>query len=139
LEERTLKEKSVIAIKKIMVEIICVLLFLSLSLLIAVLISHFSGSLLRTVMVYEGFIIVLVGALLSPRGSRSIINLNALEQRNAEYMIRQDLEINRLEQELERKDPSYYKNFFSRVKGSPHNLTLILSGGIILFYALIYL
>jgi hypothetical protein len=90
-------------------------------------------------MVYEGFILALVGALLSPRATRSIINANALDQPNATQIAYRDLEINRLEQELEREDPSYYKNFYSRVKGSAHNLTLIITGVVMLLYALNYL
>lgn len=112
---------------------------LSVSLLVAVLISRFSGILLRTVMVYEGFIILLVGALLSPRGMRSMINVNAFGQRNAEQLLHRELEINRLEQELERKDPNYYKNFFQMVKEGPHNYTLIITGGILMIYAMNYL
>jgi prolipoprotein diacylglyceryltransferase len=90
-------------------------------------------------MVYEGFILVLVGALLSPRASRTFINANALDQPNAAQMAYRDLEINRLEQELEREDPSYYKNFFSQIKGNAYNLTLIIAGVIMFFYALNYL
>ncbi|MDF2906705.1 MAG: hypothetical protein K0R34_2026 [Herbinix sp.] len=134
-----MKDKLVKFIKRILVQILCIIVFLALCLLIALLISHFSGIILRTVMVYEGFILVLVGALLSPKSGRSIINVNGLDQPSATQMAYRDLEVNRLEQEFERENPSYYKDFYSGVKGSAHNLTLILSGGIMLMYALNYL
>lgn len=134
-----MKERMITISKRILVQILCVVIFLALCLLSAVVISHFTGTILRTVMVYEGFILVLAGALLSPRASRSIINANALDQPNATQIAYRDLEINRLEQELEREDPSYYKNFYSQVKGSAHNLTLIITGVVMLLYALNYL
>ncbi len=134
-----MKEKFVKLVKKILVQSLCIIIFLAICLLIAVQISHFTGIIFRTVMVYEGFILVLAGALLSPRASRSIINVNALDQPNAAQIAHRDLEVIRLEQELEREDPSYYKNFFYQVKGSAHNITLIFTGLIMLFYALNYL
>ena len=134
-----MKDKLVAIIRKIMLQILCIIVFLFFSVLCALAISHFYGILLRTVMVYEGFVIVLVGALLSPRGSRSLIPLNAFGQRNAEQMLHRELEINRSEQEIERKDPSYYKNFFQLVRESRHNITLIITGGILLLVAMEYL
>ncbi len=134
-----MKGKLVQIIKLVLIQILCVMIFLSISVLCAVLISRFSGSILRTVMVYEGFILVLVGALLSPRATRSFINANALDQPNAAQIAYRDMEINRMEQEFEREDPLYYKNFFYLVKGSAHNITMILAGLILLFYALNYL
>ena len=134
-----MKEKLIAILKRICVQLLCVVILLALCLFIAVLISRFSGTILKTVIVYEGFILALVGALLSPRASRSFINANALDQPNAAQMAYRDLEINRLEQELEREDPSYYKNFFFQVKGVAHNLTLIIAGAVMLFCALNYL
>ena len=134
-----MKERIIMISKRILVQILCVVIFQALCLLIAVAISRYTGTLLRTVMVYEGFILVLVGALLSPRATRSMINANALDQPNATQIAYRDMEITRLEQEFEREDPSYYKNFFSQVKGSAHNLTLIIAGIIMLLYALNYL
>ena len=134
-----MKEKLGRVIKKILAQILCIILLLFVSYPIAVLISHYYGILLRTVMVYEGFVILLVGALLSPRGMRSMINVNAFGQRNAEQLLYRELEINRMEQELERKDPSYYKNFFQIVKETPHNYTLIITGGLLMIYAMNYL
>lgn len=134
-----MKEKFKFILKRILIQILCVVILLALCLLIALLISRFSGTILKTVIVYESFILALAGALLSPRASRSFINANALDQPNAAQMAYRDLEINRLEQELEREDPSYYKNFFFQVKGIAHNLTLIITGAVMLFYALNYL
>ncbi len=134
-----MKEKLKAISKRVLVQILCVIIFLVLGALIAVLISRYTGTILKTVMVYEGFIIVLAGALLSPRACRSIINANALDQPNAAQLAYRDLEINRFEQELERKEPSYYKNFFSQVKGIAYSLTFIITGIIMLFYALNYL
>ena len=134
-----MKEKFIRLLKRVIIQSFCVLIFLVLCILIAILISRFSGTILRTVMVYEGFILVLAGALLSPRASRSIINANALDQPNAAQIAYRDLQISRLEQELEREDPFYYKNFFYQVKGCAHNITLILTGAIMLFYALSFL
>lgn len=134
-----MKEKIVIISKRILVQFLCVVIFLAFCLLIAIMISRFTGTILRTVMVYEGFILVLAGALLSPRATRSFIDANALDRPNATQIAYRDLEINRLEQEFERQDPFYYKNFFSQVKGNAHNFTLIITGVIMLFYALNYL
>ena len=134
-----MKERIIMISKRILVQILCVVIFQALCLLIAVAISRYTGTLLRTVMVYEGFILVLVGALLSPRATRSMINANALDQPNATQIAYRDLEITRLEQEFVREDASFYKNFFSQVKGSAHNLTLIIAGIIMLLYALNYL
>ena len=104
-----MKEKFIRLLKRAIIQSFCVLIFLVLCILIAILISRFSGTILRTVMVYEGFILVLAGALLSPRASRSIINANALDQPNAAQIAYRDLQISRLEQELEREDPFYYR------------------------------
>lgn len=134
-----MKERIITISRRILVQFLCFVIFLAFCLLVAIVISRFTGTILRTVMVYEGFILALVGALLSPRATRSIINANALDQPNATQIAYRDLEINRLEQELEREDSSYYKNFYSRVKGSAHNLTLIITGVVMLLYALNYL
>ncbi len=134
-----MKEKIKTITKQILMQALSVIIFLVISSLIAVLISRYTGVILRTVMVYEGFIIILAGALLSPKASRSIINANALDQPNATQIAYRDMEISRWEQEKEREDPSYYNNFFSQVKGIAHNLTFIITGVILLFCALTYL
>ncbi len=134
-----MKEKMKKVLQKLLIQILYIILFTSVSVLAAVLISRYFDILLRTVVVYEGFFVVLVGALLSPRGVRSIINVNALDQRHADQMIQRDLEINRMEQELERRDPNYYKNFFHLVKEGPHNFTFIITGGLLMIYAMNYL
>ncbi len=134
-----MKERAVKVIKRILVQILYIIVFLTFSILCAILISHKFEIILRTVMVYVGFLIALVGALLSPRGSRSIINMNAFGQRSAEQIVHQELEINRLEQELERKDTFYHRKFFQLVKEGPHNITFVITGGILLFYAIKFL
>jgi hypothetical protein len=133
------KEKVFTVIKRSLIQLLSISVFLALGLLVALLISHFSGTIVRTVMVYEGFILVLAGALLSPRYGHSIVNVNALDQPSATQLAHLDLEINRVEQQLEREDPSYYKNFFRQIKGSSYILTLIITGAILLLYALNYL
>jgi ABC-type lipoprotein release transport system permease subunit len=90
-------------------------------------------------MLYEGFAIVLIGALLSPRAGRSMTNVNGLDQPSAAQMTYHDLEVNRLEQEIERQDTSYYNNFFYSMKTGANNLSFIITGAILLLFALNYL
>ncbi len=126
-------------LRKIVLHLITTAIFLLFSYGIAFLISSLFGFSLRTVMVYEGFLFVLVGALLSPGGSHTIINLGSFGQKNAAQISYQDLEVNRMEQELERKSKSYYKDFFYALKANTGNITLILSGAVLIIYSLNYM
>ncbi|MBP1756539.1 MAG: hypothetical protein H6Q59_2937 [Firmicutes bacterium] len=128
--------KTMNIIKKLLVLLIGILICLALSYVIALLVSRCFHITFRTVMVYEGFLVILIGALLSPSGSRSIINLGASGQKNAAQISYQDLEVNRLEQELERKNPLYYKNFFSTLKTINYHWTFLISGAAMLLYTL---
>jgi hypothetical protein len=105
--------------------------------IIAILISNKSNYKLQDVMSYEGFILILIGALLSPKSNHSIINLQGTGQRNANLISYQDLEVTRQEQELERESTNYYKNFFRYkvVKSVFRNLTFIFAGIITLIFS----
>lgn len=131
-----MKEKTWNIVKKIMVQLIGILICLVISYAIALLISWCFPITFRTVMVYEGFLVILLGALLSPGGSRSIINLGAFGQKNAAQISYQDLEVNRLEQEVERKNPLYYKNFFSIMRTINYHWSFLISGAVMVLYAL---
>lgn len=126
-------------LKRVLVQLLCIIIFFAIVSGMAFIIHYFSELSLRTVMVYEGFVIVLVGALLSPRAGRSMANVNALDQPSAAQMAYHDLEVNRLEQEIERQDPSYYKNFFYSMKAGANHLTFIITGVVMLLVALNYL
>lgn len=134
-----MKDKVNTTIKKIVFHIITTVILLVFSCGIAYLISTLFQISLRTVVVYEGFFLVLMGALLSPGGSRTVINLGAFGQKNAAQISYQDLEVNRLEQEKVRESKSYYKDFFYSLKASTGNLTLILTGAVLILYSLNYM
>lgn len=131
-----MKAKMMNIIKKLLVQFIGILICLALYYVIAILVSGCFHFTFRTVIVYEGFIVILIGALLSPSGSRSIINLGAFGQKNAAQISYQDLEVNRMEQELERKKPLYYKNFFSVMKAINYHWVFLICGAIMILYAL---
>jgi hypothetical protein len=62
--------------------------------------------------------------------------MGALGQKNAAQISYQDLEVNRLEQEQERKNPLYYKNFLSAVKSIEYRWVFLISGAVMILYAL---
>ncbi|MDF2486950.1 MAG: hypothetical protein K0R46_3118 [Herbinix sp.] len=133
------KDRLIRMMKRALVQLLGIIICLAVSFGIAYLIHYFSDTSLRRVMVYEGFLIIMAGVLLSPRGNRSIINVNALDQPNAAQIAYRDLEVNRMEQEIERQDTSYYKNFFSSMKAGANNLTFIVTGTIMQIIAMNYL
>lgn len=131
-----MKVKIMNIMKRVLVQLIGSIICVGIFYIIALLISRWFPITFRTVMVYEGFLVILVGALLSPSGSRSIINMGAFGQKNAAQISYQDLEVNRLEQEQERKNPFYYKNFFSVVKTIDYHWAFLISGAVMILYAL---
>lgn len=125
-------------LEKLLIKILCCICLSIICFLIALLISHIFTIELSTIILSEGFILILIGAFISPSGKSSSINLNALGQHDANLISNQDLQVTRLEQQFERESADYYKNYFQKsVKGVfKSNITLILTGIILILYAL---
>ncbi len=108
--------------------------------LIAIIIPIFFDVTTKEVMTVEGLVIALLGALLSPSGN-SGINLRGMGQRDANAISYQDTEVSRLQQQQEREDIDYHKNFFvNSVKETfKHSLILAIAGIAAFLYAVNFL
>jgi hypothetical protein len=124
--------------KKILFQLLYSLVMFGLGYIIALLIAHRFNYGLKEVMLSEGLILILIGALLSPKSNNPIINLQGVGQRNANAISYQDLEVTRQEQEMERASADYYKNYFRHnvVKSVFSNLTFLFTGIIIIIFSL---
>lgn len=101
-----------IILTKVLLIILCCLLLFGLEYLLALLIAYKSSYKIQDVMIYEGIIIIIIGIFMSMKGSHSGINLQGVGQINENAVQFQNFEVTRLEQEQERKNKEYFKNFY---------------------------
>jgi hypothetical protein len=109
--------------------LLCILIF-GLIYLLAIIIPVFFNVTSKAVLVVEGLVLALSGALLSP-GGNSGIDLRGMGQRNANIISYQITEEARLQQQQEREDKDYHKNFFvNSVKEIFKNSIILVVAGI---------
>lgn len=132
-----LRNKVKRTLKKILTTLIWGIIIFSISCLMAILVSHLFGVSLRSVMAVEGLVLAFIGMLLLPSGSYNI-NLRGLGQKDSSYLTYQDTETSRLEQQIERGDANYYKNFYSIREIFKNGLVFIIVGAAI-FASAMYL
>ncbi len=125
--------------KKVLYQMIFAGILLGLGLLIARFISiQFSFS-MQEVISYVGFIFLLIGVLLSPRAGHTNVYLQGFGLKNVNSINHRELEVNRTEQEIERKSEDYYKNYFRYkvTKLMLSNISFLLTGFILLAYVIL--
>jgi hypothetical protein len=109
--------------------LLCILIF-GLIYLLAIIIPVFFNVTSKAVLVVEGLVLALSGALLSPSGN-SGIDLRGMGQRNANIISYQITEEARLQQQQDREDKDYHKNFFvNSVKEIFKNSIILVIAGI---------
>ena len=129
-----MKTKFMIFFKKALIFLLCSLIVLGIGTLIALLISQKFNYKMQDVMINESFAVIGIGILLSLKGRPSGLNLQGAGQSNENAVLYKHLEVTRLEDEMERNSPDYYKNFFTRsvFEFALTNITFIL-GGLLMF------
>jgi hypothetical protein len=117
-------------LKNILFSLLYSLILMVVGYLIAIPISHRFHYTLQDVMFLEGTIVVIIGTLLSMKGSPSCISLQGLGQRYAQYSSNENLEVTK----IERKTTDYNKNplIHSILELAFGGLTMIIGGFLII-------
>jgi hypothetical protein len=125
-----MKLKFVIIVKKIFLSLIFSLIIWGIGCIIGILISNQFNYKLKDVIITESLILVIIGILLSMKGSHSGLNLSGAGQSNENAVLYQHLETLRLEQEIERKSDEYFNNYYRRnvLRIALSNFTFIIGG-----------
>lgn len=113
------------------------LIYLGIGYIVAILISNKYNYNLQDIMTYEGLIIILIGILMSMKGSPSGISISGMGNNDATITSYMNNEFTRQEREINPYHKDYFKN--NVVKFSYSNLTFILGGSFIIAFGAIFL
>lgn len=111
------------------------LIIFLIGLLISFLICYFKNCKLENILFYEGIIVTIIGVLMSLRGNPSGSNIGSIGQNNATQVSFENLEVTRLEREMNPYHKGFRKN--NIVTLGVINITIILSGIFLLISSLI--
>lgn len=127
------KFKSIL--KRLLLILCFSLIMFIIGVLVAFLIYYFSKYRIENILFYEGIIITIIGVLMSLKGNPSGLSVGSIGQNNTAQVSFQNLEVTRLEREIN----PYHKNFSKNniVTFGLINITIILSGILILILSLI--
>ncbi|MBH1940832.1 hypothetical protein I5677_08020 [Mobilitalea sibirica] len=131
------KGKIKIIIRKLLWLFIFGLVYLSTGYIVALFISHQFGYTLQDVMSYVGIFLFFLGILLSMKGNPSGSNINGMGMSNEKAISYQNLEVTRLEREINPYHKDYYKN--NVVRFAFGKLTFIIGGVMIMAFSLLVL
>lgn len=121
---------------RIILLILCGLLYSAIAYSLGVFLSHKFGYSIDNVLTYEGIILTLIGIFASMKGHPSGINLNHIGRESASITAYLNNEITRQEREMNPYHKDFYKN--NIVKLAFGNLTFIVGGLLILAFVLIF-
>jgi ABC-type multidrug transport system fused ATPase/permease subunit len=123
-------------LKKILFLLLFSILYLAIGYVAAILISNQFHYKLQDVMFMVGFLLFIIGILMSMKGNPSGTSFSGIGQKNVNAISNLDLEITRMEREIKPYHKDYYKN--NVVEFAFDNLTFLLGGVLIIISSIIF-
>jgi cell division septal protein FtsQ len=123
-------------LKKILFLLIFSILYLAIGYVAAILISNNFHYKLQDVLFLVGFLLFLLGILMSMKGNPSGTSFSGIGQKNVNAISNLDLEVTRMEREINPYHKDYYKN--NIVEFAFSNLTVLLGGVLLIISSIIF-
>jgi ABC-type multidrug transport system fused ATPase/permease subunit len=123
-------------LRKILFLLIFSILYLAIGYVAAILISNHFHYKLQDVLFIVGFLLFLLGILMSMKGNPSGTSFSGIGQKNVNAISNLDLEVTRMEREINPYHKDYYKN--NVVEFAFGNLTFLLGGVLIITSSILF-
>lgn len=122
--------------KKILFLLIFSILYLAIGYVAAILISNHFHYKLQDVLFLVGFLLFLLGILMSMKGNPSGTSFSGIGQKNVTAISNLDLEVTRMEREINPYHKDFYKN--NIVEFAFSNLTVLFGGVLLITSSIIF-